>query len=236
VDESDAGVRGIGQGTDSMGEVIRLAEHRAAREARTGRAITHARVEFLFDLCCPFSYLAAERVDRIFDVVTWTPASTSALCCGSLACEPERLAEYRLSAEKRALELRLPLIWPERFTEEVPAAMRGAHYGSEQGRGAAFVLAAGRLAFCGGFDLDDPELLAEAAAAAGIDMQGWLQALGERHRDGEIDAAGRSLLAAGADRLPALRVGDVLFCGEHRIDEAAAAARHLAARAAGATG
>ena len=216
-----------------MGDVIRLAERRAARLAQAGSRITPARVEFLFDLCCPFSYLAAERVDRIFDEVVWTPASTSALCCGSLAADPEALADYRLSAEKRALELRLPLIWPERFPEEVPAAMRAAHYAAEQGRGAAFVLAAGRLAFCGGFDLDDPELLAEAAAAAGIDMQGWLQALGEVRRDGEVDAAGRALLAEGADRLPALRVGNLLFWGEHRVDEAAAAARHQAALAAG---
>src|SRR5688572_776216 len=212
-----------------MGDVIRLAERRAAREARAGNRIAPARVEFLFDLCCPFSYLAAERVDRIFDEVVWTPASTSALCCGSLAADPETLAEYRLNAERRALELRLPLIWPERFPDEVPAAMRAAHFAAEQGRGAAFVLAAGRLAFCGGFDLDDPELLAEAAAAAGIDMQGWLHALGELPRDGAIEAAGRRLLAAGADRLPALRVGRTLFWGEHRIDEAAAAARHRAA-------
>ena len=232
-----AGASADQQGTDSMGDLIRLAERRAARVARTaGGPMAPARVEFLFDLCCPFSYLAAERVDRIFDEVVWTPASTSALCCGSLSTDPEALAGYRLSAERRALELRLPLIWPERFPEEVPAAMRAAHYAAEQGRGAAFVLAAGRLAFCGGFDLDDPELLAEAAAAAGIDMQGWLQALGEVRRDGEIDAAGRALLAEGADRLPALRVGNLLFWGEHRVDEAAAAARHLAARAAGATG
>jgi len=220
-----------------MGDVIRLAERRAAREARVAKhPVARTRVEFLFDLCCPFSYLAAERVDRIFDDVVWTPASTSALCCGSLAADPDGLAEYRSSAEGRAAELRLPLIWPERFPEEVPAAMRAASYAAEQGRGAAFVLAAGRLAFCGGFDLDDPELLAEAAAAAGIGMDGWLHALGEVRRDGDIEAAGRRLLADGADRLPALRVGSLLFSGEHRIDEAAAAARHLAAVAAGATG
>src|SRR5688500_16606770 len=207
-----------------MGDVIRLAERRAAREARAGHRIAPARVEFLFDLGCPFSYLAAERVDRIFDDVVWTPASSSALCCGSLVTDPDGLAAYRLSAEKRALELRLPLIWPERFPEEVPAAMRAAHYASEQGRGAPFVLAAGRLAFCGGFDLDDPELLAEAAAAAGIDMQGWLHALGEVPRDGAIEAAGRRLLAAGAERLPAPPRGRTPFGGEARIDEAAAAA------------
>jgi len=216
-----------------MGEVIRLAERRAARDARIAHADGLTRVKFMFDLCCPFSYLAAERVDRIFDDVVWTPASTSALCCGSMASDPEALAAYRSRAERRAGELRLPLIWPERFPEEVPAAMRATSYAAEQGRGAAFVLAAGRLAFCGGFDLDDPELLAEAAAAAGIDMDGWLHALGEVGRDGEIDAAGRRLLAAGADRLPALRVGTQLFWGEHRIDEAAAAARHRAALATG---
>jgi len=219
-----------------MGDVIRLDERRAVRAARATHRIAPARVQFLFDLCCPFSYLAAERVDRVFDDVTWTPASTSALCCGSLAADPEALAAYRSSAERRAAELRLPLIWPERFPEEVPAAMRAASYAAEHGRGAAFVLAAGRLAFCGGFDLDDPELLAEAAAAAGIDMEGWLHALGEVGRDGAIEAAGRQLLAAGADRLPALRVGGSLFSGEGRIDEAAAAARHLAARPSGATG
>ena len=45
----------------------------------------------------------------------------------------------------------------------VPAAMRVAHYAAQQGRGGAFVLAATRLAFAGGFDLDDLEILTEAA-------------------------------------------------------------------------
>ena len=52
-----------------MGDLIRLAERRAARDARSTHAKAPTRVEFLFDLCCPFSYLAAERVDRIFDDV-----------------------------------------------------------------------------------------------------------------------------------------------------------------------
>ena len=46
-------------------------------------------------------------------------------------------------------------------------AMRVAALAAEQDRAAPFVLAAGRLAFCGGYDLDDPETIAEAAAAAG---------------------------------------------------------------------
>ena len=214
-----------------MGDVIRLAERRAARRFQAGHKGAPSRVEFYFDLCCPFSYLASERVERVFDDVLWTPASTSALSCGMAATDDESVEATRMLAERRAAELRLPLIWPERHPGEVPAAMRAASYAAEHGRGAAFALAAGRLAFCGGFDLEDPEILAEATAAAGIGMDGLLEAVGELARDGAIESSGRRLLAAGADRLPALRVGRALFSGEQRVPEAAAAARLRAAAA-----
>lgn len=212
-----------------MGDVISLAERRAARRFGAGERGAPSRVEFYFDLCCPFSYLAAERVERLFDDVVWTPASTTALRCGMPERDPEVLRATRAAAERRAAELRLPLVWPERHPSEVPAAMRAASYAAQHGRGAPFALAAGRLAFCGGFDLEDPEILAEAAAAAGIGMEGLLEAVGELGRDGAIEAAGRRMLAAGADRLPALRVGRALFSGEHRVGEAAVAARLQAA-------
>ena len=108
--------------------------------------------------------------------------------------------------------------------------MRAAAFAAEQGRGGAFVLAAGRLAFCGGFDLDDPEILAEAAAAAGIRLDECLRAAGDARRDGAMEAAGRRLLAAGADRLPVLRIGRSLFWGEQRVGAAAAAVRQRAPR------
>ena len=101
--------------------------------------------------------------------------------------------------------------------------MRVASLAGERGLGAAFVLAASRLVFCGGFDIDEPEILAEAGAAAGIDLGEMLHAAGDAGRDGPIEEAGRMLLAAGADRLPALRVGRMLFCGEDRLCEAFAA-------------
>lgn len=213
-----------------MGELIRLADRRKARRPRARQRVLPVRAQFLFDLACPFTYLAAERVERAFDDVVWTAASATALRRGSLATDEEALTAVRSAAEERADALRLPLVWPETWPGDVPAAMRAASFAAESSRGAAFVLAAGRLAFCGGFDLDDPELLAEAAAAAGIDMEGWLHALGEVSRDGEIEAAGRALLAAGADRLPALRIGRALYWGESQVADATATARlHAAA-------
>jgi 2-hydroxychromene-2-carboxylate isomerase len=214
-----------------MGEVIRLAERRQARRNRAGQRVSRVRGEFFFDLACPFTYLAAERVERAFDDIVWTPASATALRVGSLASDEAALAGVRAAAEERARQLRLPLEWPETFPADVPAAMRVASHAADSGRGAAFVLAAGRLAFCGGFDLDDPEILFEASAAAGLVLEDCLRAAGDRRRDGAIEAAGRRLLAAGADRLPVLRIGRSLFWGEGKVAEAAAAARLQAAQA-----
>jgi 2-hydroxychromene-2-carboxylate isomerase len=215
-----------------MGDVISLAQYERLPSLSAGRPLRRTtRVVFFFDLACPFTYLAAERVERAFDSIVWTPASSAALTRGSTVGDPVAEQGLRRAAEARAAQLRMPLVWPEGFPTEVPAAMRVAAYASECGRGAAFTLAAGRLAYCGGFDLEDPEIIAEAAAAAGLSLDECLAAARDESRDGACEAAGRRLLAAGADRLPALRVGRALFWGEERVAEAAAAARQYAAAA-----
>ena len=207
-----------------MGELIDLAQRREAVQRQTRRR-EPPRAQLFFDLACPFTYLATERVERAFAHVTWTAASSETLQRRCLADDPESADLVRAAAERRAATLRLPLVWPDGFPKEVPAAMRAAAFAAEQQRGGAFVLAAGRLAFCGGFDLDDPEILAEAAAAAGIRLDECLRAAGDARRDGAAEATGRRLLAAGADRLPVLRVGRSLFWGEQRVGAAAAAVR-----------
>ena len=88
------------------------------------------------------------------------------------------------------------------------------------------MLAAARLAFCGGFDIDHPDTIAEAAAAAGLSLEDGLGAACDQSRDAASEASGRVLLAAGADRLPALRVGRTLHWGERRVGNAVTAARY----------
>jgi 2-hydroxychromene-2-carboxylate isomerase len=207
-----------------MGDVIDLAERRDARRTRERRARVARRAEFFFDLASPFTYLAAERIDRAFEDVVWTPASSAALERGALGADVAAVDRLRGAAEERAGRLRLPLSWPERFPADVPAAMRIAASAAQVGRAGSFVLAAARLAFCGGFDLEDPEILAEASAAAGIVFDDCLAAARDAARDARMERAGRRLLAVGADRLPALRVGRTLYWGEDRVSDAAFAA------------
>ena len=216
-----------------MGEVIRLDDRRVRRRLDApptgGDVETGVRAEFFFDLASPFTYLAAERVDRAFDAVTWTPACARTLRCRSLPGADNDVDAIVALAEERAAALRLPLEWPERWPAATPAAMRVAHHAAQEGRGGAFVLAATRLAFAGGFDLDDLEILTEAAAAAGLPLDDALGAARESRRDGAMEAAAKRLLSAGADRLPALCIERGVFWGEDRVGDAAATARLAAA-------
>src|SRR3954449_9005378 len=140
-----------------MGELIDLAQQRQAVQRRTGAGGREAvRAQLFFDLACPFTYLATERVERAFAHVTWTAASAEALQRRCVADDAETLDRVRAAAESRAATLRLPLIWPEGYPKPVPAAMRAAAFAADHGRGGAFVLAAGRLALCGGVGPRDP--------------------------------------------------------------------------------
>jgi 2-hydroxychromene-2-carboxylate isomerase len=216
-----------------MGEVISMAAHRRARieEPLPEGAGARNRVTFYFDLSSPYTYLAAERVDRMFPHVVWCPTTSDALRWADPAADDLARERQRAAAAHRAAALRLPLVWPENLGPS-RAVMRVAALAAERGQGARFVLAASRLAFCGGFELDDPEVIAEASAAALLDFEDCLRAAGDASRDAEMERTGRLLVAQGAESIPAVRVGRSLFCGEARLAEAAAAWRAAPLRVA----
>jgi predicted DsbA family dithiol-disulfide isomerase len=95
----------------------------------------------------------------------------------------------------------------------------------QTGVGSAFALAAGRLAFCGGYNLGDPAILAEAAAAAGIGLDACLDAAEDGTYDESLATNARALMALGVTQLPAFGVGARWFAGEASLDEASAWAR-----------
>jgi 2-hydroxychromene-2-carboxylate isomerase len=213
-----------------MGGVIALAEHRARRRAQPRPRRRGAPLVFYFDLGCPYSYLVLERVDRLLPGVLWRPTLTEDL----QTTDPWTDEYARATAERRARELGLPLIWPAKNARSPRRAMRAALHAIEHDRIAQFALAAARLAFCGGYDLDDPAIIAEAAAAASLDPDRVLRAAHNERLDEALEESGRRLLAAGATCLPAFGVDRSLHCGETSIGLAAAALRGTTERNAGA--
>ena len=209
-----------------MGDVTVLAQIRARRlrEAHSRPRGSHGSgtVRFYFDPCCPFSYLAAERIERRFSGVDWIPVAASALQTDDPWSDPRAARLLRALAERRAAELKLPLVWPEPFPPTGTTALRVAVYAARVGKAPAFALAASRLAFCGGFDLEEPANLVEAAAAAGIGFEACLRAAAAESIDGLLVARARSLLTAGMTQLPALRIGARWFAGESSLAAASA--------------
>ncbi len=204
-----------------MGDLIQLDDWRADRSRPEADAVP----AFFFSLSCPLSYLTAEHVERTLGEAVWIPVATESL--HSRRSESE-LTDLRRRAEARARALRLPLVWPDRFPADVPCALRAADYAGEIGAGPRFALAASRLAFCGGFDLEDPETLAEAGAAAGVALDACLAAAGEDGRDEALHGTAMGLRTRGVNELPAIRVGRRWFAGETGLLAACAMLRRPA--------
>jgi 2-hydroxychromene-2-carboxylate isomerase len=200
-----------------MGQLIYLDQRRSDRS----RPTADSRPSFFFDVACPLSYLTAERVERTLGETHWIAVDETSLR-GERDRDRAELDALREQAEARARALRLPLVWPDRFPAPSPCALRAAAYACELGAGPRFVLAASRLAFCGGFDLEDPEVLTEAAAAAGVPLDGCLAAAGDARRDEALTATARGLRSRGIGELPAIRIGGQWFESESGLQAACA--------------
>ena len=121
--------------------------------------------------------------------------------------------------------LRVPIVWPEGFPRSLPGSMRASVYAAEGGASARFALAAFRLMFCGGYDIDDPEVLPRLASSVGIPRAGALAAATDPSRDEPLSLAARGLARRGVRSLPAFRVGERFFEGESALLAAAALQR-----------
>ncbi len=199
-----------------MGDLVSLDQWRADHlRVGAGSAPT-----FFFDLGCPLSYLSAEHVERKLGHVQWVAVDTASVRDDGSRGNVE---ELRQRAEHQAHALRLPLVWPDSFPNAAPCALRAATYAAQVGAGARFALAASRLAFCGGFDLGDPEALAEAAAASGVPLDACLRSATDADWDRPLQATARGLRARAVGQLPVFRVGRRWFAGDSGLHAAAAA-------------
>ena len=202
-----------------MGVVIELKDQLADRSRPRGSS----RAAFFFDLACPFSYLVAERVERILGEVEWIPAPAVGLDGGARWARFEATSAL---AEREARASRLPLVWPDGFPANSRHGLRAAAWAAEEGAGAGFALAASRLAFCGGFDLEDPDILAVAASAGGLSPDECLAAARDPSRDRVLWATARGLHARGMRRLPVIRLGGHWLEGERVLDGVALLGAH----------
>ncbi|MEK6271637.1 MAG: DsbA family protein [Actinomycetota bacterium] len=196
-----------------------------------GRSISSDRPLFFYDLGSPYAYLAAERVNALFAETRGEPPEWQPILLGGLFKRFGRDSWARgegrdqgvREVERRASAYALPPInWPEPFPPNTLLAMRAATYAKEIGRGVSFSLAAFRQAFAAGRDLTEPDNVLLAAAAAEMHPRAVLSAI-------ERDSVKRALREAtelagdlGVRGVPSVAVGEQIFWGDDRLEEAAA--------------
>jgi 2-hydroxychromene-2-carboxylate isomerase len=192
--------------------------------------VSGERPIFYFDLGSPYAYLAAERVNHVLPVVPeWQPVLVGAIFkargYGSWARTDQRDAGIA-EVERRARDYGLPEIrWPPDWPGDMLGAMRAATFAKQTGRTVAFALAAFRQAFAGGRDLSQVDNVLLAAAACELHPRAVLKGMEMQSVKDQLRAATADAIARGVTGVPSVAVGDEVFWGDDKLEEAAAAIR-----------
>jgi 2-hydroxychromene-2-carboxylate isomerase len=196
------------------------------------------RATFYYDFNSPYSYLAAERISGLFaeaelEQPEWQPISfghllqTSGRRPWSLPPEgpdPDHLAEVQRRADERGLpKVVYPEGWPIENYSLNP--IRAAIYAKESGRVVSFTLACFRQVFAAGRDMSDVDNVLIAAAACELHPNAVMKGIETKSVKDKLRAATDEALSRGVEGIPTVAVGDALFWGDDRLEEAVAALR-----------
>jgi 2-hydroxychromene-2-carboxylate isomerase len=186
-----------------------------------------SRPLFAYDLGSPYAWLAAERIDSLLDA-DWLPVllggifrATGRSSWARTEARVEGMAEVARRAAERGLP---PLRWPEHWPNDGLLAMRVAVHAHEARAGRSFALEAFRLQFTEGAALDGEDALREAAARAGLDPAGALEAAGAPEVKARLRENTDRALALGVFGVPAVVVDGEAMWGDDRLEEAASRA------------
>ncbi len=184
---------------------------------------------FYFDLGSPYAYLAAERVDTVLPApVEWQPVLVGGLFkltgrSSWAVGDPERRRLGIAEIERRARDYGLPpLRWPEVWPGNYLAVMRAASYAFTVGRGREFALQAFRSAFQRGVDLAVAGNVADVGAAVAIEPAALGAAIADQQIKDELRAATAVAHERGVFGVPTVAIGEELFWGDDRLEDAAA--------------
>jgi 2-hydroxychromene-2-carboxylate isomerase len=183
---------------------------------------------FYYDLGSPYAYLAAERIPHVLPVVpVWQPILLGGIwkeTGGRSWATTDKREQGMAEVERRAAEYGLmPIRWPDGWPNNTLTAMRAAIFAQQTGRAVAFSLAAFRQAFAGGKDLSETDNVLVAAAACELHPSAVLKGISMQSTKDRLREATREAFQRGVRGVPTLAVGERLFWGDDRLDEAAAA-------------
>jgi 2-hydroxychromene-2-carboxylate isomerase len=186
---------------------------------------------FYYDFNSPYAYLAAHRVDDVLPTrPEWTPIAFGALIrqIGKVpwSLQPGAERDRRLrECEERAAALGLPLRWPAGWPDRNYSilVLRAALVAAEHDRLREFSQAAFRRGLGEGGDLRDLDTVLVCASDAGVDPDAVARGVEQPEVKQRLRDATDAAIARGVTGVPTVAVGDELFWGDDRLEDAAVA-------------
>jgi 2-hydroxychromene-2-carboxylate isomerase len=142
---------------------------------------------------------------------------------GSWALTAERAAGMA-EIERRAREYGLPAMdWPPEWPANALSAMRCATWAARQRRLAEFAHVVGHHQWTQAADIADLDVLATCAGEAGLDATAMLEAIRAPELKEQLRATTERAFEDGVRGVPTVRIGEQLFFGDDRLEQAAEA-------------
>ena len=195
-----------------------------------------AAIEFWFDFASPYARISAARIERLAAphgiALRWRPFLIGPL----LAKRPGNTTPYQNAAPAQARYRRrdverlcadegLTLKWPSTYPRGSLLATRIAVIGARQGWVAPFARAVFEANFAADRDIGASEVIADLLRAQGLPAEALIAAAGEDPVKDELKAAVAEAEARGLFGTPSFLVGNELFWGNDRLEQAIAWAR-----------
>jgi 2-hydroxychromene-2-carboxylate isomerase len=189
-----------------------------------------AQTIFYFDFQSPYAYLAAERIEGVLPDAEWRVIAFPILLSqiGRLESAMERdttpiAAEISARAAERGLPpFKPPQGWP--LETWSLTALRAAVFAGDRGLVREFSRLAFRKAFVESRSLAELDNVREAAGEAGLDPDEVEEAVQQPEIKQRLKGHTDEALAKGVTGIPTIAIGDELYWGDDRLEEAAAAA------------
>ncbi|MGO8920974.1 MAG: 2-hydroxychromene-2-carboxylate isomerase [Stellaceae bacterium] len=192
-----------------------------------------AVIEFWYEFASPYSYLAAARIERLAAGrpirLEWCPFllgpifkqrghDPSPFQNPSPAERRYRWRDVQRLCVAEGLALRLPSTYPRNGL----LAARAALIAIDEGWGAAFTRAVYNANFAGDRDIADPAVIGAIIAALGRHAPGVLARAAGPANKARLVARGEAAVRRGIFGAPSFLIGEELFWGNDRLDQAIA--------------
>jgi 2-hydroxychromene-2-carboxylate isomerase len=187
-------------------------------------------IEFWIGYGSTYSYLSTMRIERVAEgagiTVDWKPFNIRALMiekglpAGPFIPRPEKLAYMWRDLERRAQRRGLPYAKPPQYPVDTQKTVRVAFLAALEGWCGQFSRKVFEMNFVEGRSIGAPGNLEAALAEAGMDAERIIRRAHEQDIEDGLAAQTRRAIDLGMFGSPHFRVGEELFWGDDRLEDA----------------